>query len=190
MSMNRRNFMQLACASGIAAIGQVSLAGKSKQPNLLIIHTDEHNFRTLGCYREQLSDDQAFVWGKGVKVDTPHIDSIAHDGALCTSYYAASPVCTPSRASFISGLYPEATGSPVNDMPLNDGLVTFAEILKSRGYSTSYVGKWHLDGDAKPGFAPRRKLPGTPMAPSLARAKAHSAYSMQLVNIRPTRSPL
>ena len=150
--------MQWACASGIAAIGQVSLAGKSKRPNLLIIHTDEHNFRTLGCYRQQLSDDQAFVWGKGVKVDTPHIDSIARDGALCTSYYAASPVCTPSRASFISGLYPEATGSPKNDMPLNDGLITFAEILKRQGYSTSYVGKWHLDGHAKPGFAPRRKF--------------------------------
>jgi len=156
--MNRRNFSQLACAAGIASIGTASLAGKAKQPNLLIIHTDEHNFRTLGCYRDTLSEDQAFVWGKGVKVDTPHIDSLARDGALCTSYYASSPVCTPSRASLISGLYPVHTGSPVNDMPLNDGLVTFAEVLKNQGYATSYVGKWHLDGHAKPGFAPKRQF--------------------------------
>lgn len=156
--MNRRNFLILTCAAGIASIGSESLAGKGKQPNLLIIHTDEHNFRTLGCYRDQMSDDQSYVWGEGVKVDTPHLDSLARDGAMATSYYAASPVCTPSRASFVSGLYPVHTGSPSNDMPLNGELVTFAEVLKRNGYSTSYVGKWHLDGDAKPGFAPPRKF--------------------------------
>jgi len=156
--MNRRDFSKLTCTAGIASIGSASLAGKGKQPNLLIIHTDEHNFRTLGCYRDLMSDDQSYVWGEGVKVDTPNLDSLARDGAMATSYYAASPVCTPSRASLISGLYPVHTGSPVNDMPLNDDLVTFAEILKRNGYSTSYVGKWHLDGDAKPGFAPPRKF--------------------------------
>lgn len=154
--MNRRAFAQLACIAAAAPF--FSPAAEPTKPNLVIIHTDEHNFRTLGCYREQLSEDQAFVWGKGVKVDTPHIDSLAHDGALCTSYYAVSPVCTPSRASLMSGLYPQATGSPSNDMPLNDDLVTFAEILKRNGYATSYVGKWHLDGPAKPGFAPERKF--------------------------------
>ncbi len=156
--MNRRNFSQMACAAGIASIGSASLAGKAKQPNVLIIHTDEHNFRTLGCYRDLMSDDQSFVWGEGVKVDTPHIDSLARDGAIATSYYAASPVCTPSRAALVSGLYPVHTGSPNNDHPLNDDVVTFAEVLKRNGYATSYVGKWHLDGDAKPGFAPARKF--------------------------------
>lgn len=156
--MNRRDFTRWVCAAGIASVSSGSLAGKAKQPNLLIIHTDEHNFRTLGCYRDLMPEDQSFVWGKGVKVDTPHIDSLARDGAIATSYYASSPVCTPSRASLVSGLYPVHTGSPVNDMPMNDGLVTFAEILGRNGYATSYVGKWHLDGDAKPGFAPVRKF--------------------------------
>ncbi|MBT3379611.1 MAG: sulfatase [Lentisphaerae bacterium] len=157
--MDRRTFTQLAVTTGIAAATPASLAAaEPTKPNLVIIHTDEHNFRTLGCYREQLSADQAFVWGKGVKVDTPHIDSLARDGALCTSYYAASPVCTPSRASLISGLYPQATGAPTNNLHLNDDVVTFAEILRRNGYATSYVGKWHLDGTAKPGFAPKRKF--------------------------------
>ncbi|MEK9634502.1 MAG: sulfatase, partial [Opitutae bacterium] len=52
--------------------------------NVVIIQTDEHNLRTLGCYRDQMSPEQAFVWGKGNKVDTPHIDSLAKDGVLCT----------------------------------------------------------------------------------------------------------
>ncbi len=128
------------------------------KPNLLIIHTDEHNLRTLGCYRETMSEEQAFMWGRESIVETPHIDRLAEEGVLCKNWYATSPVCTPSRASMISGLYPIATGSHRNDLPLNDGLVSFAQILKNNGYATSYVGKWHLDGDAKPGFNPARQF--------------------------------
>jgi hypothetical protein len=54
-----------------------------ERPNLIIIHTDEHNFRTLGCYRETLSDDQALIWGKEAIVETPHIDRLAVEGVLC-----------------------------------------------------------------------------------------------------------
>ncbi|WP_430814969.1 sulfatase family protein [Carboxylicivirga sp. RSCT41] len=131
---------------------------KSEQPNLIIIHTDEHNLRTLGCYRATMSDEQAFMWGNNTIVETPHLDKIAEEGVLCQNWYASSPVCTPSRASMISGMYPIATGSHKNDLPLKDELVTFAQILKDNGYATSYIGKWHLDGDAKPGFAPERKF--------------------------------
>ncbi|WP_430934893.1 sulfatase family protein [Saccharicrinis sp. 156] len=131
---------------------------QNDKPNLVIIFTDEHNFRTLGCYREQLDEDQAFVWGKGVEVKTPHIDRIAHEGAVCNNFYSSSPVCTPSRASFVSGKYPIATRSYRNDIPLYDDVITFAEVLRNEGYSTSYLGKWHLDGDAKPGFEPDRKF--------------------------------
>jgi len=138
-------------------IGKVDAQNK-KQPNLIIIHTDEHNLRTLGCYRQTMSDEQAYMWGKHTIVETPNIDQLANEGALCENWYASSPVCTPSRASMISGLYPIATGSHRNDLPLKDELVSFAHILKNNGYSTSYVGKWHLDGDAKPGFAPERQF--------------------------------
>ncbi len=127
-------------------------------PNVLIIQTDEHNFRTLGCYRQQLPPDQAFIWGEGVKVDTPHIDSIAARGALCTRYYATSPVCTPSRAALMTGLYPQNTGSISNDLPMLDEMETFAAVLARAGYDTGYAGKWHLDGDAKPGWAPERRF--------------------------------
>jgi uncharacterized sulfatase len=103
------------------------------QPNVIIIQTDEHNLRTLGCYRELMNEAQAFVWGKGNKVDTPNIDSLANDGLICTNYFASSPVCTPSRASWVSGLYPQATGSVSNNLPMNDSIVTFAEVLRRTG---------------------------------------------------------
>jgi len=129
----------------------------SSSPNLLIIMTDEHNFRTLGCYRDQLSPEQALMWGPAV-VDTPHIDSLAAKGAICTSFYATSPVCAPSRAAFVSGRYPQNTPVETNNIPLSDDIVTFAEILRRKDYATGYVGKWHLNGTGKPEWAVSRKF--------------------------------
>lgn len=126
--------------------------------NLLIIQTDEHNFRTLGCYRETLAPEQSHVWGPEAVVETPAIDSLARRGAICTSFYATSPVCTPSRAAFFTGLYPQNTGSPQNDRPLSSDVVTFAEVLRRDGYATGYAGKWHLDGPGKPQWEPKRKF--------------------------------
>lgn len=145
-----------------AAVARVAAAAATPagagQPNLLVIMTDEHNFRTLGCYRALLPEAQAFVWGPGVKVETPHIDWLARHGAIADRYYATSPVCTPSRAAFVSGLYPQNTGAPRNNLPMNDSVVTFAEVLRRRGYATGYAGKWHLDNDARPGWTPPRKF--------------------------------
>lgn len=129
-----------------------------KQPNLLIIQTDEHNFRTLGCYRETLSKEQAFIWGENNAVETPNIDWLADNGALCTSFYASTPVCSPSRGSLMSGRYPQNTPVITNDIPLSDNIVTFAEVLSKNGYATGYAGKWHLDGLGKPQWAPMRKF--------------------------------
>lgn len=135
-----------------------SLASAASPPNLLIIQTDEHNFRTLGCYRETLPKDQALIWGEDAFVETPAIDSIAHRGAICTSFYATSPVCTPSRAAFFSGRYPQNTGSYQNNRPLRSDVITFAEVLRRDGYATGYAGKWHLDGTGKPQWEPQRNF--------------------------------
>ncbi len=111
--------------------------------NLLIIHTDEHHFGTLGCYGGNI-------------VGTPNIDWLAENGALCTSFYATTPVCSPSRAALVSGMYPQKTAVVSNNIPMHDGVITFASILRDRGYATGYAGKWHLDGDGKPQWAPTR----------------------------------
>ena len=59
---------------------QIEVNRETPKPNLLIIHTDEHNLRTLGCYRKTMSDEQAYMWGTEAIVETPYIDQIAEEG--------------------------------------------------------------------------------------------------------------
>ena len=127
----------------------------SDTPNLLLIITDEHNFRTLGCYRKLLSVDQAQMWGPDCFVETPHIDRLASEGVICTRAYATSPVCSPCRAAMITGYYPHQVGVSTNNQILNEGAVTLADVLGEAGYRTGFIGKWHLAGEDKPGWSPR-----------------------------------
>lgn len=128
-------------------------AAAEQSPNLLLIYTDEHNFRTLGCYRAHLSREQALMWGDAI-VETPRIDSLAEHGAICTNFYATTPVCSPSRAALISGLYPQNNGVVTNNIPLRENVETLAEVLRAHGYVTGFAGKWHVGGQPKPGWAP------------------------------------
>jgi arylsulfatase A-like enzyme len=166
---NRRSsgWRAAAVGGGLLALaglltGQGALAAGAAaapaRPNLLVIMTDEHNFRTLGCYRALMPPAQGMVWGPDVKVETPHLDWLARNGAIADRFYATSPVCTPSRAAFVSGLYPQNTGAHRNNLPMHDSVVTFAEVLRRQGYATGYAGKWHLDNDARPGWSPPRKF--------------------------------
>jgi len=123
-----------------------------KKPNLLIIYTDEFNYKMLGAYRDYLSREEAHPWGDGVKVNTPNINSIAKQGALYKNYHATSPICTLSRASFLTGCYPKTVGIVNNDDPMDDSATTFADILNKEGYDTGYIGKWHLNGKLDPGW--------------------------------------
>ena len=125
----------------------------TKRPNVLIVMSDQLNFRTLGCYRNQLTHKQAFVWGDNVVVETPNIDSLAAEGALYTNFMVTFPQCTPSRASFMTGMYPRAVGAQKNGSPLKHDARTFAHVLQNQGYYTAYVGKWHLNGQISPGWS-------------------------------------
>ena len=100
-------------------------ANASDRPNLIVIQTDEHNFRTLGCYRKLMAPEQALMWGKNV-VETPHIDSLCERGVICTSFYATTPVCSPSRGSLVTGMYPQSTNVVTNNIPLGDHVTTEA----------------------------------------------------------------
>ncbi|MED5278503.1 MAG: sulfatase-like hydrolase/transferase, partial [Verrucomicrobiota bacterium] len=127
----------------LTALAQAFAAAKPY--NVLVIQTDEHHFKTLGCYGGKI-------------VSTPNIDWIAKNGAIATSFYATTPVCSPSRAALVSGRYPQATPVTNNNIPLGDDVVTFAEILRRKGYQTGYSGKWHLDGLGKPQWSPKRNF--------------------------------
>lgn len=105
-------------------------------PNVVMIITDEHSFRTLGSYRryyrERLNQPmQASTWGEENLVYTPNLDRLADEGALFSNFYTVTPLCTPSRASFMSGLMPAFTGeSDLNHGRMDDDVITFAQILQ------------------------------------------------------------
>lgn len=126
------------------------------KPNILVIHTDEHSFRTLGCYRDCLSEKQARPWGPDNSVETPNIDFLAERGVLFNRCYATTPVSSPSRASFMTGLYPQNAGVFTNDMVLKEEALTFGEIFRENGYETGYIGKLHLNGKGRPEWHPSR----------------------------------
>ncbi|MFI3285115.1 MAG: sulfatase-like hydrolase/transferase [Rikenellaceae bacterium] len=141
-----QNGLMPVCATLSLCSCTTAQQAPTDKPNVLIIQTDEHSFKTLGCYRELMAQAQAFPWGDGIEVTTPNIDRLAHEGAICTNYYASSPVSTPSRASFQTGLYPVVAGAPINGMTMDPSCRTFAQVLRDEGYQTNYIGKWHLAG--------------------------------------------
>ncbi len=144
--LNRRSFLTGAAASA-------ALAASRRPPNFILILTDNLGYGDLGCYGAS-------------KHRTPSIDRMAREGVRFTGCYAASGVCTPSRAALLTGRYPRRVGlhytdpdgavlRPVSRNGLHPDEVTVAEVLKERGYATAIVGKWHL-GDQLP-FLPTRQ---------------------------------
>ncbi|QZT36766.1 sulfatase-like hydrolase/transferase [Halosquirtibacter xylanolyticus] len=141
--MKRRDFIKLTgAATGAIVTTQLQAKNGDKQqelPNVVVVHTDQQSTWTLGSYG-------------GTIVKTPFIDSLADEGAKLNNFYCNVGVCTPSRGCFFSGQYPDQNGAVHNDKPLNRDVETFGEMARRNGYNTAYFGKWHLDGDAKPGF--------------------------------------
>ena len=108
-----------------------------RKPNVIIIYTDDQGSVDLNCY--------------GAKdLTTPHMDALAKHGVRFTQFYAAAPVCSPSRAGLLTGRYPVRAGMPGNAgstkgrAGLAPNEVTIAEMMKEAGYVTAHIGKWHL----------------------------------------------
>jgi arylsulfatase A-like enzyme len=138
--MNRRLFLKTMRNSSLFMAASFSWSNPlKKSPNLLVIHTDQQSCWTISAY--------------GAKdISTPHIDSLAKEGAMWVNFFTNSAVCTPSRGCFLTGRYPHAHGAYKNNLPMNLDEITFASVLKENGYDTGYAGKWHLDGKRKPGW--------------------------------------
>lgn len=143
----RRRFLQTtATASGsLATLPHVESnqrpSKSPKRPNLLFILTDQWRGSALGC------DSDAVV-------RTPHIDQLAIEGVQFRRAYAANPVCTPNRSCLLTGRYSHQTGMITNNLMLPPDEVCWPQLLSDAGYRTHYIGKWHMDGTAKPGFVP------------------------------------
>jgi arylsulfatase A-like enzyme len=154
----RRRFLKSVGGMGAAFLMQPQRsafgnAGINEKPNVIIIFVDDMGYGDLGCFGSK-------------KNRTPHIDRMASEGMKFTDFYVACSVCTPSRASLLTGCYPQRLNMhedengrcvlfPNASKGLHPDEVTLAEILRGQGYRTACIGKWHL-GD-QPEFLPTRQ---------------------------------
>ena len=161
--MNRRDFIKtiglgaVALVSGCASGNSLTANKTNKKLNFVFFLIDDLGWTDVGCYGSSF-------------YETPNIDKLASEGMRFTEAYAACPVCSPTRASILAGKYPARLGitqwiggsnEPTeyrHYMALEE--VTIAEALKSAGYATGFVGKWHLsrrDSESRADFYPDRQ---------------------------------
>jgi arylsulfatase A-like enzyme len=93
-------------------------------------------------------------------VQTPQLDRLAKESLNFRHAVSVCPVCTPYRAALMTGRYPTSTGMFLNDAHLPDGEICLAEVLRTAGYTTAYIGKWHLDGHGRSAYVPPERRQG------------------------------
>lgn len=113
----------------------------AQKPNLLFIYTDEQAVSTMPCYGNSL-------------ISTPNMNRISDKSFIFNQAYCSQPVCTPSRSTILTGLYPHSTGCEFNNYHLPFGVKCFPELADFSGYKTGHFGKWHLGDEtfAQHGF--------------------------------------
>jgi arylsulfatase A-like enzyme len=136
-TLTRRQFIRTAAAlMPLSAAGNsLCAAGKTlRRPNVVFVFADQMRAHAMGCMGNR-------------QVITPHLDRLAKEGLLLTNAISAQPVCSPFRAQLLTGRYGHSTGVIHNDIRLPDGEVLLPELMKKQGYTTGYIGKWHLSGN-------------------------------------------
>ena len=129
-SISRRNFMKIAAAAGFGT--HITGCGrKSGKPNLLFIWTDEQRADTMSVYGNR-------------KIHAPNLNKLASESAVFQNAYVSQPVCTPSRSTVMTGLWPHTNSCVENNVPLPETVPCFNEIVSDPDYRTGYFGKWHL----------------------------------------------
>jgi arylsulfatase A-like enzyme len=151
-SKNYRSFILVgACVTAMSALQPLTSAAQNapagKQPNIVFVLTDQWRAKATG-------------YAGDPNIKTPNLDRLSKNGFNFKNTVSVCPVCTPYRASLLTGRFPSSTGMFLNDLHLPDEELCMAEIFKTAGYATAYIGKWHLDGQGRSSFIPRERRQG------------------------------
>ena len=119
----------------------------TEQPNIVFVFADQWRAQSTG-------------YAGNSEVITPTLDRLAEESVNFTTAVANMPVCSPYRASLLTGQYPLTHGLFMNDAKFNPEANTMGKIFKSAGYNTAYIGKWHLDGQGRSAYIPPERRHG------------------------------
>ncbi len=135
-------------ATALLSLSAAQTAHAAPRPaNVVIIYTDDQGYADVGSFGAQ-------------GLTTPNLDQLAREGRRFTDFHVSQPICTASRASLLTGCYPNRIGfqgalGPHSKIGINENELTLAQMFKNQGYATGMMGKWHL-GDA-PQFLPTKR---------------------------------
>jgi len=123
-----------AVVSAVAAEPAKPVARKKRKPNMLFLFTDQQRQDTLAVYGN-------------TTIKVPNLNRLAAESVVFHNYYCTQPICTPSRGSLLTGLWPHTHGEFTNNVPLQPEIPVLVEMLQPKEYYTSYFGKWHLGNE-------------------------------------------
>lgn len=135
--------------SGLAPAADAVRDGSRQRPrpNIVFVFADQWRAQALG-------------YAGNPVVKTPNIDRLATESIRFVNAVSGCPVCSPMRATLLTGQRPLTHGVFVNDVQLDPNAVTIGKVLKQHGYDTAYIGKWHLDGDGRSRYIPPDRRQG------------------------------
>ena len=150
-NVSRRKFLGAVGTAAVSLPYSVAAAEKIKikkkkgkiPRNIIFILSDDHRYDFMGFL------------GKPKFLKTPNMDRLAREGAYLEKAFVTTSLCSPSRASILTGLFSHKHGVVDNNSPIPEGTVFFPEYLQQLGYETAFIGKWHMGDDndnPRPGF--------------------------------------